>query len=110
MDPYPLHSSLLPLLGRYFSDPAVPKILHDCRRDCRWLLDDFGIHLAGVWDTFQAEGRLQEMGKSEGRRGYKDLCERHLGVSVDKSEQVRRPKRTHETKEADKEQAYNLTP
>ena len=75
----PLAGVDLSLLGPWLADETVPKILHGADYDLRVLHRDFGLTVAGLFDTMVA-ARLT----GETAFGLADLLSKHLGVQLDK--------------------------
>jgi ribonuclease D len=73
--------SLAPLRGP-LGDPGLRKILHGADYDVRLLARDFDLHFAGLTDTMVA-ARLA----GEPAVGLAALLARHVGVTIDKSQQ-----------------------
>lgn len=53
-----LRDSLKTHLQSIFEDPSVLKILHGAESDIYWLQRDFGIFVAGIFDSFYASRKL----------------------------------------------------
>jgi ATP-dependent Lhr-like helicase len=78
-------SDLSPL-GDLFDDPAVAKIIHNASFE-RSVLKRYGFSIEGVVDTLQVSRRLRGT-KLAGGHSLKAVCERELGLTLDKTEQV----------------------
>lgn len=79
----PFACSDLSLLLPLFADPAITKVFHGADYDVRSLYRDFGIEIAGLFDTMIAS---QFLGEKEW--GLAALIKNHFGVSLDKKFQT----------------------
>jgi ribonuclease D len=75
----PLTLPTLDPLKPVFADPSVRKVFHAGDYDLRSLWRDFGISVAGLFDTMVAAQLL-----GEEKIGLSDLLEKHFGVCLDK--------------------------
>lgn len=83
VDVLALRSSIGPVLGPIFADPARVKVLHGADSDIVWLQRDFGIYLANLFDTGQAARVLRYPG-----HGLAYLLDRFCGFQADKRLQL----------------------
>ena len=75
-------SPLADLLG----DPAVVKVIHNASFE-RSVLSRYGFAIDGVADTLHISRKLRGT-RIDGGHSLKSVCERELGIVLDKSEQV----------------------
>jgi ATP-dependent Lhr-like helicase len=75
-------SPLADLLG----DPAVVKVIHNASFE-RSVLSRYGFAIDGVADTLHISRKLRGT-RIDGGHSLKSVCERELGILLDKSEQV----------------------
>lgn len=76
---------MTPLLD-VFAGPRPVKVIHNARFERR-VLAAVGIPLDGVFDTLDVSRRARE-GKALGGHSLPVVCERELGISLDKSSQT----------------------
>jgi ribonuclease D len=69
-------------LSPHFADPAKEVVLHDADYDLRLLARDYGIHVAGLFDTKLAAQLIGEQAFGLGA-----LVEKYLGRKLDKKHQ-----------------------
>src|SRR5690606_2894889 len=81
-----LELSELDLLGELLEDASIIKVIHNAGFE-RSVLGRHGLALEGVVDTLSVSRRLRGR-KIDGGHSLKSVCERELGVALDKSEQV----------------------
>lgn len=81
-----LELSDLSPLGDLLGDPALVKVIHNATFE-RSVLKRYGLTIDGVVDTLQVSRRVRGT-KVEGGHSLKIVCERELGLALDKSEQV----------------------
>ncbi|KAJ3578580.1 hypothetical protein NPX13_g1980 [Xylaria arbuscula] len=73
----------LEVLNEVFADPNIIKVLHGAYMDIIWLQRDCGIHIVGLFDTFEAACALQYPGRS---LAY--LLKRFVDFDADKKYQL----------------------
>lgn len=73
-------------LAEVLGDAAVVKVIHNATFE-RSVLKRYGLSIEGVVDTLQVSRRLRGS-KIPGGHSLKIVCERELGLALDKSEQV----------------------
>ncbi|KAI1357980.1 ribonuclease H-like domain-containing protein [Xylaria arbuscula] len=73
----------LEVLNEVFADPNIIKVLHGAYMDIIWLQRDCGIHIVGLFDTFEAACTLQYPGRS---LAY--LLKRFVDFDADKKYQL----------------------
>jgi ATP-dependent Lhr-like helicase len=84
IDPFAV-GDLVPL-QRLLAAPSPKKIIHNARFERR-VLAGLGIELEGVFDTLEASRRLRGT-DTLGGHSLAMVCERELGLSLDKSSQI----------------------
>eukprot|EP00884_Botryococcus_braunii_P001926 jgi/Botrbrau1/11734/Bobra.0195s0061.1 len=83
IDALALRSHLGPMLGPLFANPQVVKVLHGADSDVVWLQRDFGIYVAGLFDTGQA---ARVLGLES--YGLAHLLQRYCNVKANKKYQM----------------------
>lgn len=71
-------------LGKYMEDPSILKLLHNAKFDIKFLRFSFGFEVVNVYDTFLVECLLTNGIKGRSL-GLAAVCEKYLGVYMDKS-------------------------
>jgi ribonuclease D len=69
-------------LSAHFADPSKEVVLHDADYDLRLLARDYGVHIAGLFDTKLAAQLI-----GEPAFGLGALVEKYLGMRLDKKHQ-----------------------
>lgn len=82
----PLAVGELKPINDVLSGPAPLKVIHNARFERR-VLATLGIALDGVFDTLEASRRVRGV-DALGGHGLAMVCERELGISLDKAEQT----------------------
>lgn len=72
-------------LGPLFADPNITKLIHNASFE-RAVLGRYGFELDGVTDTLEVSRRLR--GKQDDGHSLRAVCERELGLVMDKTEQA----------------------
>ena len=73
-------------LADLLSDPKIVKIIHNATFE-RSVLGRYGVPIAGIVDTLRVSRKLRGT-KIDGGHSLKAVCDRELGIALDKSEQV----------------------
>jgi ATP-dependent Lhr-like helicase len=81
-----LELSDLEPLAELLGDPAIVKVIHNASFE-RSVLGRHGLTIQGVVDTLSVSRQLRGR-KIDGGHSLKSVCERELGVALDKTEQV----------------------
>jgi DNA polymerase-1 len=76
-----------PGMRHLMESPDIVKVMHNAKFDVKMLLHHYGVEMRGVFDTLLAS-QLIESSRSDTGYGLAAVCERFIGQSVDKSEQV----------------------
>lgn len=85
LDALRLHELLGVALGPLFADCSIIKVFHAPRGDLRWLWQNFGLTVAGLFDTAAAARELAMAGRPAEDPSLKSLCSEHLGLQIDKT-------------------------